>query len=92
MDALLSPAIGTVLWTSIAFLVVLFLLKKMAWKPILKALNEREESIEKSLKEAEKAREDMANLNADNERLLKEARIERDKVLQEEFVFYYSEL
>ena len=83
MDALLYPAFGTVLWASIAFLAVLFILRKAAWGPILKALSEREESIANSLREAEKAREEMAELNSDNERLLQEARAKRDEMLKE---------
>ena len=83
MDALLYPAFGTVLWASIAFLAVLFILRKAAWGPILKALSEREESIANSLREAEKAHEEMAELNSDNERLLQEARAKRDEMLKE---------
>jgi hypothetical protein len=51
MDALLSPALGTIIWASIAFIIVLILLRKMAWGPILKGLKEREESIAGSLNE-----------------------------------------
>ena len=83
MDALLNPAFGTVFWASIAFLTVLFILRKVAWGPILKALNDREESIANSLREAEKAREEMAELNSDNEKLLQEARAKRDAMLKE---------
>ena len=53
MGALLTPALGTVVWASIAFLVVLFVLRRFAWGPILSALNEREESIAGALNEAE---------------------------------------
>ena len=83
MDALLTPAFGTVVWSTIAFLVVLFLLRKMAWGPILTALKEREESIATALNEADKARSEMSALQADNERLLQEARAERDGMLRE---------
>jgi|TARA_B100001564_G_scaffold103791_1_gene85689 F-type H+-transporting ATPase subunit b len=83
MDALLTPAFGTVVWSTIAFLVVLFLLRKMAWGPILTALKEREESIASALNEADKARSEMSSLQADNERLLQEARVERDSMLRE---------
>ena len=83
MDALLTPAFGTVVWSTIAFLVVLFLLRKMAWGPILTALKEREESIATVLNEADKARSEMSALQADNERLLQEARAERDGMLRE---------
>lgn len=83
MDALLTPAFGTVVWSTIAFLVVLFLLRKMAWAPILTALKDREESIAAALNEADKARSEMSALQADNERLLQEARAERDSMLRE---------
>lgn len=80
---LLSVEFGTVFWTTLAFVIVLILLKKMAWGPILKALKEREEHIERSLSEAEEARQEMANLNSDNEKMMKEARVERDAMLKE---------
>lgn len=83
MDALLTPAFGTVVWSTIAFLVVLFLLRNMAWGPILTALKEREESIATALNEADKARSEMSALQADNERLLQEARAERDSMLRD---------
>jgi len=83
MEALLTPAFGTVVWATIAFLVVMFLLRKMAWGPILTALKEREESIATALNEADKARSEMSALQADNERLLQEARAERDSMLRE---------
>ena len=83
MEALLTPAFGTVVWSTIAFLVVMFLLRKMAWGPILTALKEREESIATALNEADKARSEMSALQADNERLLQEARAERDGMLRE---------
>ena len=60
MEALLTPAFGTVVWATIAFLVVMFLLRKMAWGPILAALKEREESIAGALSQADKARAEMA--------------------------------
>lgn len=80
---LVTPGIGLVFWMAVSFLIVLFLLKKYAWKPILSSLKSREESIENALNEAEKARAEMANLKSDNEALLKEARIERDAMLKE---------
>ena len=83
MEALLTPAFGTVVWSTIAFLVVMFLLRKMAWGPILSALKEREESIATALNEADKARSEMSALQADNDRLLQEARAERDAMLRE---------
>ena len=83
MDALLSPAFGTVVWASISFLVVLFLLKKMAWGPILQGLKDREEEIQGALNSAKEARAEIENLQSDNERLLQEARAERDGMLRD---------
>lgn len=83
MDALLSPSLGTMVWASIAFIIVLILLKRLAWGPILSGLKEREESISRSLGEAEKARQEIAGLKSDNEKLLQEARNERDAILRE---------
>lgn len=80
---MLDISIGTVVWSSIAFLVVAFILAKFAWKPILASLKEREESIDQSLKSAERARNEMAALKADNEELLKQARLERDAMLKD---------
>jgi F-type H+-transporting ATPase subunit b len=80
---MLSVSIGTVLWTTIAFLIVLFLLVKFAWKPILASLKDREESIQNALDAADKAKKEMESLQADNEKLLNEARAERDAMLKE---------
>ena len=80
---LVTPAIGLIFWTTIVFILLIILLKKYAWKPILTAVNNRNESIEKALQTAEKAKVEMENLNADNERILTEARIERDGILKE---------
>lgn len=79
---LLTPAFGLIFWQTIIFLVVLFVLGKFAWKPILGALKTREDSIDEALRSAEKAKEDMSNLKADNEKLLAEAKKERDKMLK----------
>ncbi len=83
MGALLTPALGTVIWASIAFLVVLFVLRRFAWGPILAALDEREQSIAGALNEADKVRKEMAELAASNENELKEARAERDRMMRE---------
>jgi len=72
-----------VFWTTIIFVALLFLLKKLAWKPILGAVKDREDSINKALESAENARKEMQNLTADNERVLKEARAQRDGLLKE---------
>jgi len=80
---MLDVSIGTVIWSTIAFLAVAFILAKFAWKPILASIKEREDSIDSSLKAAEKARQEMSQLQSDNEALLKEARSERDSMLKE---------
>lgn len=77
------PNLGLFFWSSLLFLIFFFILRRFAWGPILTALKEREDSIDNSLKLAEKAREDMEALSADNEKLLKEARLERDKIIRE---------
>ena len=79
---LVTPDIGLLFWMTISFLIVLLLLKKFAWKPILSALQERDESITKSLLDADKARQSIANLKKDSENILKEARSERDEILK----------
>lgn len=83
MHPLVTPGLGLIFWSALTFLVVLFVLTKFAWKPILNAVREREQSIDQALKSAEKARADMAKLQAQNEKLLDEARLERDKILKE---------
>ncbi|MGE0586952.1 MAG: F0F1 ATP synthase subunit B [Cyclobacteriaceae bacterium] len=80
---LLTPGYGLIFWQIVVFLLLFFLLAKMAWKPILSSLKEREASIQNSLDSAERAKDEMAALKADNERLLKEAREERDKILRD---------
>jgi len=80
---LITPDLGLLFWMILAFSVVLVILKKYAWKPILRALKEREKSIEGALKSAEKAKAEMAKLQADNEKILAEARLERDKLIKE---------
>ena len=74
---------GLIIWTTIIFTLLLIVLKKYAWKPILTAVDERNKSITEALKAADKAKEEIASLNADNERILQEARIERDLLLKE---------
>jgi len=80
---LISPASGLIIWQLLIFLAVLFILGKFAWKPILNALNERESSIEEALLSAEKAKEEMKQLQASNEQLLAEARKERETMLRD---------
>ena len=84
MEKLISEfSVGLFFWQSLVFLVLLFLLRKFAWKPILSAIEEREQSIEGALKSAEEAKKEMQSLQASNEALLKEAREERDVLLAE---------
>lgn len=80
---LVTPGFGLVFWTVITFLILLFILKKYAWKPILGAVSSREESIKNALAAAEAARREMENLQADNERILQEARAEREGMMKE---------
>lgn len=79
---LITPSTGLVFWQLLGFLGLFFILVKFAWKPILSALDERETSIENALKAAETARNEMANLKSENEKLLAEARLERDTILK----------
>ena len=76
-------SIGLFFWQTVIFVILIFLLKKYAWKPILDAVNEREEGIKNALLSAEKAKEEMASLQSDNEATLKKARAERDSLLKE---------
>lgn len=80
---LLTPGTGLIVWQIIIFLLLLFLLTKFAWKPIIHSLKIREDSIQEALDSAVRAREEMSQLKAENEKLLDEARIERDKILKE---------
>ena len=73
---LLTPEFGLILWTLLAFIIVLFILKKFAWKPILSSLKERETIISDSLATAEKVKAEMAQLKSENEALLAKAREE----------------
>jgi F-type H+-transporting ATPase subunit b len=84
MDKLIHDfSFGLFFWQLLVFVVLIFLLKKFAWKPILDMVNEREASIEGALKAAEKAREEMKSLQANNEAILNEAREERERILKE---------
>lgn len=80
---LLTPGIGLIIWQIIVFTLLLIILAKLAWKPIINSLKERERSIQEALDTAEKARHEMSQLKADNEKLLAEAREERDRILRE---------
>jgi len=80
---LVTPGIGLVFWMLLSFSIVLILLKKFAWRPVMKALQDRENSIANALKSAENAKEEMAILQMDNKKIIDEAKIERDKLIKE---------
>jgi F-type H+-transporting ATPase subunit b len=80
---LITPGIGLLFWMVLIFSLLLFILGKYAWKPVLKSLKNREHSIEEALQLADKTREQMAQLKSDNEKLMDEARKERDKMMAE---------
>ncbi|MBW6459343.1 MAG: F0F1 ATP synthase subunit B [Bacteroidales bacterium] len=80
---LIQPGLGLIFWMTLSFLAVFFILRKYAWKPILKMLREREESIDKALHAADQAKLEMEQLKFDNEILLREAKNERDAILNE---------
>jgi F-type H+-transporting ATPase subunit b len=84
MEKLLNDfSFGLFFWQSLIFIGLIFLLKKFAWKPILDAVNEREEGIKNALLSAANAKKEMQNLQSDNQRILQEARMERDTLLKE---------
>ncbi|MCK9612371.1 MAG: F0F1 ATP synthase subunit B [Bacteroidales bacterium] len=80
---LVTPGIGLIFWMTLSFLLLLLILKKFAWKPVLKMLKERENKIDESLRQAEKAHAEMKQLKFSNEQLLKEAKEERDSLLND---------
>jgi len=80
---LVTPNPGTIFWMIIIFGIVLFILRKFAWKPILNALKDREESIANALNSAEEAKKQVAGLKAENENIIAEARREKGLILQE---------
>jgi len=80
---LVTPEIGLIFWTSLSFLILLIILRKFAWKPILNSVQTREDSIKDALEAADAAKREMENLTADNERILKEARAERDNLMKD---------
>ena len=80
---LLTPAFGLIIWTLLAFLIVFFILKKFAWKPILESMNKREKGIADSLATAENIKLEMSQMKSENEALLVKAREERAQMLKE---------
>ena len=84
MEELLGGfSLGLFFWQAVLFIALVLLLKKFAWKPILDSVNDREEGIKNALDSAEKAKLEMENLQADNQKLLQEARMERESMLKE---------
>lgn len=84
MEKLINEfSVGLFFWQTILFILLLLLLRKFAWKPILNAVNDREDGIKNALAAAEEAKKEMQNVTADSERLLKEARGERETMLKE---------
>lgn len=81
--SLINPGFGLVIWMTLAFGIVLWILAKFAWKPIMASLKEREDSIESSLQAAEEAKNAMENLKLDNQKLLRDAKDERDALLKD---------
>ena len=80
---LITPGIGLIFWTTLVFVIVFFVLAKFAWKPIMEALREREKNIEDALQAAENAKASLTNLKAESEKLLAEARKERDQMIKD---------
>lgn len=80
---LVTPEIGLIIWQTIVFVIVLFVLRQFVWRPILGALKSREFQIEDSLRAAEQAKDEMEQIKMDNEYLLYEARMERDQLLKD---------
>lgn len=80
---LLTPGVGLIFWTTLSFIILLILLSKFAWKPILSMVKEREANIADSLNAAEKAKEEVAKLKADNDAIIADAKLERDRILKE---------
>lgn len=83
VNPLVLPDLGLVVWSTLAFLILMWVLGKFGWKPIMKAISEREQGISDSLATAEKVRAEMAQLKSDNEILLVQAREERAQILKE---------
>ena len=81
--SLVTPAIGLMFWTCVIFILLVLVLKKFAWKPILSAVDQRNESISNSLLAAEKARDEIASLTANNEQIIAKAKMDRDALLKE---------
>ena len=80
---LVTPGIGLIFWTSVVFLLLVFILKKFAWKPILDAVEKRSDSIEKAINAADEAKASLEQLNIERDKIKKESLAERDALLKE---------
>lgn len=80
---LLTPAVGLIFWMLVVFLLLVFILRKFAWKPIINGLNDREKDIQSALDMAVETRAEMAKLKSDNEKLIAEANAARDKIIRD---------
>ena len=80
---LVTPGIGLIFWTSVVFLLLVFILKKFAWKPILDAVEKRSDSIEKAINAADEAKASLEQLNIEKDKIKKESLAERDALLKE---------
>ena len=80
---LITPDLGLLFWTGLVFCILLFILTKFIWKPILTAVNTREQKITEALELAEKTKAEMKTMHAENQNLLKEARAERDAIVKD---------
>lgn len=83
LNALVTPSVGLIIWTSVVFVLLFFILAKFAWKPILSAIQNREKNIEEAILKAEEARESLNKFKQDGEKIIAEARLESDKLLKE---------
>lgn len=83
INPLVLPDIGLVFWNTVAFIVLFFVLRAFAWKPMLKAIHDREQGIEDALSKADKMKADIAAMQSENEALLAKAREERAQMIKE---------
>lgn len=81
MKELIEPSLGLIVWTSVSFLILMFVLRKFAWKPILDAVDERDQKISKAIQAAEEARREVGSLAGERDRLLADIKDERDKIM-----------
>src|SRR5688500_20298089 len=82
-NPLVQPDPGLYIWTIATFLILLWLLAKFAWRPLLAALERRQETIRKSLDDAQQAKQDLERLNAESRKILNEARVQAEQILSQ---------